>query len=81
MLYDFVQKYNTLKTDTFRKYEKLKIKIRKAELDLTFHTNCQKLNVYPKFLKFNFLNITSHDARFMKKRLLQSAIKKRKKEF
>ena len=80
ILYDYVQKYNTFKTDTLRKYEKLKIKIRKAELDLTFYTNCQTLNVYPKFLKFNLPNVTSHHARFMRKRLLRSAIKKRKKE-
>ena len=33
ILYDYVQKYNTLKMDTLRKYEKLKIKIRKAELE------------------------------------------------
>ena len=52
----YLQKYNTLKTDTLRKYEKLKIKIRKAELGLTFLTNCQTLNFYPKFLTFNLPN-------------------------
>ena len=75
-----MQKYNTLPTETLRKYEKLKITSRKAELDLTFLTNCQTLNVYPKFLTFNLPNVTSHDARFIRKRLLRSAIKKRKKE-
>ena len=65
---------------TLRKYEKLKIKIRKAELDLMFLKNCQALNVYPNFIKFNLPNVTSHDARFIRKRLLPSAIKKRKKE-
>ena len=45
--------------ETLRKYEKLKIKIRKAELDLTFLTNCQTLNCYPKFLTFNLPNVTS----------------------
>ena len=80
ILYDYVQKYNTLKTETLRKYEKLKIKIRKAELILMFLTNCQRLNVYPRFLTFNLPNVTSHNARFIRKRLLRSAIKKRKKE-
>ena len=80
ILYDYVQKYNTLKMDALRKYEKLKIKIRKAELDLKFLKNCQALNVYPKFLTFNLPNVTSHDARFIRKRLLRSAVKKRKKE-
>ena len=80
ILYDYVQKYNTLKMKTIRKNEKLKIKIRKAELDLTFLINCQTLNVYPKFLKFNLPNVTSDDARFIRKCLLCSAIKKKKKK-
>ena len=80
ILYNYVQKYNTLPTETLRKYEKLKITSRKAELDLTFLTNCQTLNVYPKFLTLNLPNITRHDARFIRKCLLCSAIKKRKEE-
>ena len=43
ILYDYVQKYSNLKTDTLRMYEKLTIKIRKAELDLMFLTYCQNL--------------------------------------
>ena len=77
ILYDYVQKYNTLPTETL---EKLKITSRKAELDLTFLTNCQTLNVYPKFLTLNLPNVTLHGARFIRKRLLCSAIKKGKKE-
>ena len=69
-----------MKTETLRKYEKLKIKIRKAKLHFTFLTNFQTLNAYRKFLTFNLPNVTSHDARFIRKRLLRSAIKKRKKE-
>ena len=76
ILYDYVQKYNTLPTETLRTYEKLKITSRKAELDLTFLTNCQTLHVYPKFLTLNLPNVTLHGARFIRKRLLRSAIKK-----
>ena len=79
ILYDYVQKYTTLKMDTLRKYEKLKVKIRKAELGLPSFTNCQARNAYLKFLTFNLPNITSHDARFIRKRLLPSAIMARKK--
>ena len=61
VLYDCVQKYNTLKMDTLRKYKKVKIKIRKAGLGLTFLTNCQTVNAYPKFLTSNLSNVTSHD--------------------
>ena len=79
ILYNFVQKYNTLKTDTFRRYEKLKIKIRKAELDLTFLTYCQTRYVYPKFLTFNLPNVASNDARFIRKFILTPLIKKKKR--
>ena len=79
LLYDYVQKYNPLKMDRLRKYEKFKMKIRKAELDLTFLIICQTLNVYPKFLTYNLPNVTSHDARFIRKRLLHRGIEKIKK--
>ena len=69
-----------MKTETLRKHKKLKIKIRKAKLDLTFLTSCQTLHVYPRFLTLNLPNVTSHNARFIRKHLLCSAIKKRKKE-
>ena len=39
--YDYVQKYDTLKIGLLRKYEKVKIKIRKAKLDATFLKTCQ----------------------------------------
>ena len=65
--------------DTFRKYEKLKIKTRKAELDLTFLTNCQTRYVYPKFLTFNLPNVASNDARFIRKCILSQLIKKKKR--
>lgn len=55
-LYGYIQKYDTLKTDKHRKYEKLNIKIRKA--DSNFLTNYQKRNVYPKNLTINLPNVT-----------------------
>ena len=80
LIYDYVQKYDTLNVEQMRKYEKTKKKIRKAELDLTFLMNCQTLNVVPKFLSFNLPNVNYCDKRCIRKRLLRSAISKRKKE-
>ena len=77
ILYDYVQKYNILKCVTPRKYGKLKTKIRKAELNLTFLTDCETLNVYPKFLTFSVPKVTSYDTRFTRKHLLRTGIKKR----
>ena len=53
-----------MKTDPPSNFEKLKTEIRKAELDLTFLTNCQTFNVYSKFLTINLPSVTSYDARF-----------------
>ena len=72
----YVQKYNTLKIEQFRKYEKLKIKIKKAELDVTFLKICQTSNVMPKFLTIDLLNVSSYNLQFIKKRLLRSAVNK-----
>ena len=81
VIYDYVRKYDdTLKIEQLRKYEKLKVKIKKAELDATFLKNCQTFNVTPKFLTINLPNVSSHDLQFIKKRLLRSAVSKRNRE-
>ena len=67
-----------MKIQQLRKYEKLKIWIRKAELDATFLRNCQTFNVTPKFLTYS--RVSSYDLQFIKKRLLQSAVNKGNKE-
>ena len=80
LIYNFVQEYDTLNVEQLRKYEKTRKKIRKAALDLTFLMNCQTLNVVPKFLSFNLPNVNKYDKRCLRKRLLRSAVSKRKKE-
>ena len=72
--------YDTLIVEQLWKYEKTRRKIRKAELDLTFLINCQTLNVVAKFLSFNLPNVNKYDKRCIRKRLLRSAVSKRKKE-
>ena len=50
VIYDIVQKYSQLSTSKLRKLEKLSIKLKKADLDITFLSNCKVFNVIPKFL-------------------------------
>ena len=69
-----------LSKSQLRKYEKRSIKVKKAELDLNFLSNCRLFNVIPKFLAFNLPYSNDDDKRFIRKRLLRSAIKKRKDE-
>ena len=80
IIYDYIQKNDSLKIEQLRRYEKLKIKIRKGELDATFLRNCQIFNVTPKFLTINLPNVSSYDLRSIKNRLLRSAINKRNTE-
>ena len=64
----------------FRKWEKLSIKKRKAELDINFLKNCQQFGVFPKYLCFNIPHVNANDTRAVRKRLLRSALSKRIKE-
>ena len=57
-----------------RKFEKVAVKSRKAELDLNFLKNCQSFHVFPKFLCFPLPNNSNHDVLAVRKRLLRTAI-------
>ena len=69
-----------MEIEQLRKYEKLKIKMRKVELEVTFLTNYQTYNVTPKLLTIDLPNVSSYDLYFIKKRLLRSAVNTRNKE-
>ena len=68
-----------MKIGQLRKYEKLQIKMRKAELEVTFLTNYQTYNVTPKLLAIDLPNVSSYNLHFIKKRLLRSAVNIRNK--
>ena len=63
-----------------RQFENRSIKLKKADLDLTFLSNYQTSNVILKFLAYNLPYTNNEDSRFIKKRLLRSAIRKRRDE-
>ena len=80
IIYHIVQKYSELSISKLCKLEELSIKPKKADLDITFLSNCKIFNVIPKFLEFNLPNKNDSDPRFIRKRLRWSALKKRKDE-
>ena len=41
---------------SFRKFEKMDYKLRKAKLDINFLIKCQRENIIPNFLKFHLAN-------------------------
>ena len=80
IILDIVQKYENVDLSQLRKLEKISIKIGKAELHIWFLKNCRLYNVTPKFLGFNLPGANETDPRFIRKRLLRSAIKKQEGE-
>ncbi|XP_068739114.1 uncharacterized protein [Montipora capricornis] len=82
IIHDIAGKYGKkVSISDLRKFEKTSIKVSKAELDLNFLKNCLSFNVFPKFICFQLPNTSRHDVHAIRKRLLRSAIAKRRKEF
>ena len=80
IVYDIVQKYENVEVFQLRKVERLSIKTRKAELDIKFLRNCKIFNVITKFSSFNLPYTNEVDSKFIRKRLLPSALNKRQDE-
>ena len=77
---DIVQKHGNATVKDFRKYEKLKYKLKKPKLDINFSNNYKQINAYPKFLNFKLPNVSNKDALSICKRLLHSVFNKCNKE-
>ena len=78
---DIAQKYDELRIQDFRKFEKLHLKKQKLQLDINYLNNCKQLGVCPNFLVFKLPNVSKHDAFGIRKKLLRSAINKANKQF
>ena len=76
VIHSIVQKYESADVSQLRKLGTISIKIAKAQLDIRFLNNCKLYNVIPKFLCFNLPGTNETDSRFIRKRLIRSALKK-----
>ena len=75
LICDITFKYNGIvNVKQLQKSEKLQIKVKKAELDLTFLKNYHAYNVYQKFLAFSIPHSNRTDDKAIRKRSLKSAI-------
>ena len=77
---DLARKNGNVTVKDICKYEILEYKKNKLKLEIGFINNCKQLGVYPKFLIFKLLNVSTKDASWICKRLLRSAINKRNKK-
>ena len=80
VIYAIEQKYTELSISKLWKLETLSISLKNTNLDITFLSNCKAFNVTAKILAFNLPNTNDSDSRPIRKRLLPSALKKRKNE-
>ena len=67
IIHDVEGKYSHIGIADLRKFEKISIKTRKAELDLNFVRNCQSFNVLPKFMCVDLPNVSQHDTTSIRK--------------
>ena len=63
-----------------RRLEKLSWKLRKAEHDIVFLKDCRTFQVAPRFICCQIPNVSAHDTKAIRKRLLRAAIHKRSQE-
>ena len=71
------QRYNNGALESFRKFQRLELKLGKAKLDLDFLSTCKKRSVIPRFLWFKVANgrlRTSSAYRQSQTKLLQDEI-------
>ena len=63
VIHDIVLKYDSLDKSKLHRFEKLSIKLKKADLDLSFLSNCRTVNVIVKFLAYNlpYTNLKTQD--------------------
>ena len=79
--YDLVKKYNGLSSvSTLRRLEKLSLKSAKASLDIKFLLTCKRFSVVPKFINLNLPYKNHNDERVIRRRPLQNAINKQRRE-
>ena len=65
VIHDIVLKYESLDKSKLRRFENLSIKLKKADLDLTFLSNCRIFNVIPKFWAYNLPYTNNDDSRLI----------------
>ena len=70
VIHDIVPEYDILDKSKLRRFEKLSIKLKEADLDLTFSSNCRTFNVIPKLLAYNLPYTNNEDPKFNRKCLL-----------
>ena len=80
IIFDVSARYEDGARQDLRRLEKITLKENKARLDVTFLHNCKSFGVTPKFINFQCGQANSFDEKFIKKRLLKSAMYKREKE-
>ena len=70
IIHDISRKHDDVSVSQLRRYEQLRIKINKLELDIQFLENCRLFQVTPKFITHNVRGIHENDVGLLQKHAL-----------
>ena len=80
IIYDISKKHKDVEISRLRRYDKLRVKINKLQLDIQFLENCQLFQVTPKFIAHNLRNVNKNDVEFIQKHILKAEIRRHEKQ-
>ena len=70
IIHDISIKHEDVSITDLRRFEKLKIRINKIQLDITFLENCQLFQVTPKFVVGSARGVNKSDVGYVEKHIL-----------
>ena len=76
IIHDISIKHEDVSITDLRRFEKLKIRINKIQLDITFLENCQLFQVTPKFVVGSARGVNKSDVGYVEKHILKAEIRR-----
>ena len=74
IIHDISRKHDDVSVSQLRRYEQLRLKINKLQLDLQFLENCQLFQVTPNFVTHNVRGVHENDVGLLQKHALSEEV-------
>ena len=76
IIHDIWRKHEDVSVSQLRRYEQLRVKINKLQLDIQFLENCQLFQVTPNFITHNVRGIHENDVSLLQKHALTAELRR-----
>ena len=76
IIHDISRKHEDVSVSQLRRYEQLRVKINKLQLDIQFLENCQLFQVTPNFITHNVRGIHENDVGLLQKHALTAELRR-----